>query len=189
MNFSSFEGAEVNQKEIIDLAETLPFFAEKRLILIEDTGMFKKGGEDLAEYMPTAPDTTFFVFVEEEIDKRSKLYKAIAKSEGNAVEFSTQSDDTLARWVGGRIKKEGKGMTQAAYNLFIAKTGTDMENIDKELEKLLCYCLEKDTIEEADVEAVTTEQIQNKVFDMVDAISNHNQRKALDLYYDLLALK
>ena len=64
-----------------------------------------------------------------------------------------------------------------------------MENIDKELEKLLCYCLEKDTIEEADVEAVTTEQIQNKVFDMVDAISNHNQRKALDLYYDLLALK
>ena len=80
-------------------------------------------------------------------------------------------------------------MTQAAYNLFIAKTGTDMENIDKELEKLLCYCLEKDTIEEADVEAVTTEQIQNKVFDMVDAISNHNQRKALDLYYDLLALK
>ena len=90
MNFSSFEGAEVNQKEIIDLAETLPFFAEKRLILIEDTGMFKKGGEDLAEYMPTAPDTTFFVFVEEEIDKRSKLYKAIAKSEGNAVEFSTQ---------------------------------------------------------------------------------------------------
>ena len=143
----------------------------------------------MAEYMPTAPDTTFFVFVEEEIDKRSKLYKAIAKSEGNAVEFSTQSDDTLARWVGGRIKKEGKGMTQAAYNLFIAKTGTDMENIDKELEKLLCYCLEKDTIEEDDVEAVTTEQIQNKVFDMVDAISNHNQRKALDLYYDLLALK
>ena len=189
MNFSSFEGAEVNQKEIIDLAETLPFFAEKRLILIEDTGMFKKGGEDLAEYLPTAPDTTFFVFVEEEIDKRSKLYKAIAKSEGNAVEFSTQSDDTLARWVGSRIKKEGKGMTQAAYNLFIAKTGTDMENIDKELEKLLCYCLEKDTIEEADVEAVTTEQIQNKVFDMVDAISNHNQRKALDLYYDLMALK
>ena len=189
MNFSSFEGADVNQKEIIDLAETLPFFAEKRLILIEDTGMFKKGGEDLAEYLPTAPDTTFFVFVEEEIDKRSKLYKAIAKSEGNAVEFSTQSDDTLARWVGGRIKKEGKGMTQAAYNLFIAKTGTDMENIDKELEKLLCYCMDKDTIEEADVEAVTTEQIQNKVFDMVDAISNHNQRKALDLYYDLLALK
>ena len=117
------------------------------------------------------------------------MYKAIGKSEGAAIEFSQQSDDTLARWVGGRIKKEGKGMTQAAYNLFIAKTGSDTENIDKELEKLLCYCLEKDTIEEADVEAITTEQIQSKVFDMVDAISNHKQKVALDLYYDLLALK
>lgn len=189
MNFSNFEGTEINQKEIIDLAETLPFFAEKRLIIMEDTGLFKKGGEDLAEYLPSAPESTFFVFVEEEVDKRSKMYKAIGKSEGAAIEFSQQSDDTLARWVGGRIKKEGKGMTQAAYNLFIAKTGSDMENIDKELEKLLCYCLEKDTIEEADVEAITTEQIQSKVFDMVDAISNHKQKMALDLYYDLLALK
>lgn len=189
MNFSSFEGTEINQKEIIDLAETLPFFAEKRLIIMEDTGLFKKGGEDLAEYLPGAPESTFFVFVEEEVDKRSKMYKAIGKSEGTAIEFLQQSDDTLARWVGGRIKKEGKGMTQAAYNLFIAKTGSDMENIDKELEKLLCYCLEKDTIEEADVEAITTEQIQSKVFDMVDAISNHKQKMALDLYYDLLALK
>lgn len=189
MNYSGFEGADVNQKEIIDLAETLPFFADKRLILMEDTGLFKKGGEDLAEYLPSAPDTTFFVFVEEEVDKRSKMYKAVSKCQGGIVEFVEQTDETLARWIGSRIKKEGKGMTQAAYNLFVAKTGSDMENIDKELEKLICYCLDKELIEETDVEAVTTEQTQNKVFDMVDAISNHDQKKALDLYYDLLALK
>ena len=80
-------------------------------------------------------------------------------------------------------------MSRAAYDLFISKTGTDMENIDKELEKLICYCLDKEVIEIADVEAITTEQIQNKIFDMVDAIASHNQIKALDLYYDLLALK
>ena len=38
MNFSSFEGNDINQKEIIDLAETLPFFADRRMILIEDSG-------------------------------------------------------------------------------------------------------------------------------------------------------
>ena len=64
-----------------------------------------------------------------------------------------------------------------------------MGNIDRELEKLLCYCMEKEVIEAADVEAVTTEQTTNKVFDMVNAIAEHNQRKALDLYYDLLTLK
>ncbi len=188
MNFSSYEGEDINQKEIIDLAETLPFFAERRLILIEDSGLLKKSGEELAEYLGGAPDTTFFLFVEEEIDKRSKLYKALVKI-GSAVEFGEQKDETLSRWVIGRLRREGKNITQNAYRLFISKTGTDMENIDRELEKLICYCMDKETIVPEDVEAVTAEQTQNKVFDMVDAIASHQQKKALDLYYDLLALK
>ena len=188
MNFSSFEGDGISQKEIIDLAETLPFFADRRVILIEDAGIFKKTGDELGEYLQTAPDTTHFIFVEESVDKRSRIYKAAAKC-GNPVEFKTQTDETLARWVGTRIRKEGKDMSRAAYNLFISKTGTDMENIDKELEKLICYCMDKEVIEIADVEAITTEQIQNKIFDMVEAVAMKNQKKALDYYYDLLALK
>ena len=188
MNFSSFEGDGINQKEIIDLAETLPFFADRRVILIEDAGIFSKAGDELGEYLKDSPESTHFIFVEESVDKRSKLYKAASKC-GNPVEFKEQTDDTLARWIGMRIKKEGKGMSQAAYNQFIAKTGTDMENIDKELEKLICYCMDKDVIELSDVEAVTTEQTQNKVFEMVDAIASHKKKHALDLYYDLLALK
>ena len=188
MNFSAFSGDGINPKEIIDLAETLPFFADSRLILIEDSGFFKKSPEELADYFAEVPKTTRFLFVEKEVDKRSKLYKALTKM-GNAVEFKQQTDEILSRWVGSRIKKEGKNITRDAYNLFIQKTGTDMENIDKELEKLICYCLEKEIIEPADVEAVTTEQISNKIFEMVDAISTHQQKKALELYYDLLALK
>lgn len=188
MNFTTFSGEGINPKEIIDLSETLPFFADSRLILIEDSGFFKKSPEELAEYFAEVPETTRFLFVEKEVDKRSKLYKALTKM-GNAVEFKQQTDEILSRWVGSRIKKEGKNITRDAYNLFIQKTGTDMENIDKELEKLICYCLDKEIIEPADVEAVTTEQISNKIFEMVDAISTHQQKKALELYYDLLALK
>ncbi|MBQ8625221.1 MAG: DNA polymerase III subunit delta [Agathobacter sp.] len=188
MNFSAFEGDDVNVKEIIDLAETLPFFADRRVILIEDSKLFKKGGDELAEYLENLPETTCFVFVEEEVDKRSRLFKAVTK-QGNAVEFVTQTDETLMKWIGARISREGKNITQAAYRTFIAKTGTDMENIEKELEKLMCYCMDKDVIEPEDVEAVTTEQISNKVFDMVDAIASHRQKQAMDLYYDLLALR
>lgn len=188
MNFSRFEGADINQKEIIDLAETLPFFAERRLILIEDSGLFKKSAEELADYMDSVPDTTYFIFVEQEVDRKTKMYKAVKKL-GNAVEFVRQTDETLARWVEGRIRKNGKNITRDAYNLFVTKTGSDMENMDKELEKLLCYTLDMDYIDVADVEAVTTEQTENKVFDMVDAVANHQQKKAFDLYYDLLALK
>ena len=62
-------------------------------------------------------------------------------------------------------------------------------DLDRELEKLICYTMDKSVIEAADVEAIATEQTTNRIFEMVNAIAEHNQRRALDLYYDLLTLK
>ena len=188
MNFSAYEGKDINPKELIDLSETLPFFKEKRMILVENSGFFKNSCDDLAEYMNQVPESTCFVFVEEEVDKRSKLFKAASRA-GSAVEFETPKEDMLVRWILGRIQREGKKITQSVMQLFLSKTGSDMENIDKELEKLICYTLDKTEIAAADVEAICTGQTENKIFEMIDAISAKNQKKALDLYYDLLALK
>lgn len=188
MNFSAYEGKDINPKELIDLSETLPFFKEKRMILVENSGFFKNSCDDLAEYMSQVPESTCFVFVEEEVDKRSKLFKAASRV-GSTVEFETPKEDMLIRWILGRIQREGKKITQSVMQLFLSKTGSDMENIDKELEKLICYTLDKTEISAADVEAICTGQTENKIFEMIDAISAKNQKKALDLYYDLLALK
>ena len=188
MNFGTFSGADINQKEIVDLAETLPFFAERRMILVEDSGLFKKGAEELADYMADIPETTYFVFVEKEVDRKTKMFKEV-KKQGSAVEFPRQTDAILTRWVETRLKKNGKQIKRDAFALFLRKTGNDMENIDRELEKLLCYTLDRDYIEVSDVEAVTTEQIENKVYEMVDCVVRHQQKQALELYYDLLALK
>ncbi len=188
MNFTAFEGKDINAKEVIDLAETMPFFAERRVILIENSGFFKNSAEEMAEYLKQVAPATHFIFVEEEVDKRSKMYKAV-KNAGKIVEFATQGEELLTRWILGRLKREGKNITGNVMKLFLSKTGSDMSNIDKELEKLICYTMEKDVIEASDVEAVVTEQISNKIFDMVNAVAEHDQRKALDYYYDLLALK
>lgn len=188
MNFTAFEGKDINPKEIIDLAETLPFFAERRVILIENSGFFKNACEELAEYLTQVAPATSLIFVEEEVDKRSKMYKAVNKN-GKAVEFATQSEALITRWILSRLKKEGKNITGNVMQLFLSKTGTDMGNIDRELEKLICYTLGKDVITAEDVEAIATEQTTNKIFEMVNAIAEHNQRKALELYYDLLTLK
>ena len=40
MNFHYFEGKGLDLKEIISLADTMPFFGDRRLILIEDSGLF-----------------------------------------------------------------------------------------------------------------------------------------------------
>ena len=92
-------------------------------------------------------------------------------------------------WILSRLKKENKKITQSVLTLFLTKTGTDMGNIDKELEKLLCYTLDKEVIEAADVDAICTEQVSNQIFEMVNAIGKREQKRALALYYDLLALK
>ena len=188
MNFSAYEGKGINPKELIDLAETLPFFAERRVILVENSGFFKNSCDDLAEYLLEPAASTCFLFVEEEVDKRSKMYKAVAKA-GKAVEFGTQNEELLTRWILSRLKKENKNITGNVMQLFISKTGTERGNIDRELEKLLCYTMGRDVIKAEDVEAITTEQVTNKIFDMVNAIAEHEQKKALDFYYDLLTLK
>lgn len=188
MNIASYEGGDVDVKELIIAADTMPFFAERRLILVQDSKLFKKNTELLAEYFENIPDTTYFVFVEDEVEEKTKIFKA-ANKVGSTVKFVTPKSDILQKWIIGRIAKEGKDITQAAYQSFIDKTGTDMENIEKELEKLICYTMDKKAIEVADVEAVTTEQISSKIYELVNVISNHQQKQALDMFYDLLSQK
>lgn len=188
MNTHFYEGKNIPLGEIIDLAETLPFLAERRVIFISNSGLFKSGGEKMAEYLSAPNETTFFVFTESEVDKRCKLYKTV-QAKGYVTEFATQDENTLKKWVAGLLHKEGKNIAEGTLQLFLSKTGTDMENIQMELEKLICYCLDQDAVTAADVEAVCTNRVSNHIFDMVNAIADGQTRKALDLYYDLVALK
>lgn len=188
MNVSHFEGKAINPNEIIDLAETLPFFAEHRLILIENSSFFKNKCDELADYLPTMPSTTCMIFVETEVDKRNRLYKAV-KNCGRIVEFQTQDERTLMKWILGVLKKEGKKITEPTLQLFLEHTGTDMENISMELEKLLSYTLGRDVITPEDVREICTVRTTNRIFEMIRAIAEKKQRQALDLYYDLLTLK
>lgn len=188
MNVNCFEGKGISLPEVIDIAETLPFFAEKRVILLENTELFKSGGEQLAEYLDAPSASTGFIFTEASVDKRSRLYKAVARL-GIAVEFKRQDAQTLERWILGILKRENKQITRQTLQLFLEKTGDDMENIKKELEKLICYCLERDVITSEDVEEICVHQVQNHIFDMITAIAAGNQERALQLYYDLLSLR
>lgn len=188
MNTHFFEGKEISLGEIIDLAETLPFFADRRVIFISDSGFFKSGGEKMAEYLSNPSESAYFVFTESEVDKRSKLYKAV-QAKGYAAEFTVQDENTLKRWVAGILTREGKKIAESTVQLFLSKTGTDMENIQMELEKLICYCLERDVVTAEDVEAICATRVTNHIFDMINAIALRQPRQALELYYDLLALK
>ena len=188
MNSSIFAGKDINANEVADMAGTMPFFAERRVIIIEDSGWLKSGNDRITELVKAIPDTTVLIFVEEEVDKRSKLYKAIT-SKGYAALCEMQDEATLKKWIMGLLKKENKLITPEALNLLLDRTGTNMENIRREVEKLVCYKYYDEGITAADVEELCIVQIQNRIFEMVEAVAQKNQKQALDLYYDLIALK
>lgn len=188
MNYNYFEGKGLDVNELISLADTMPFFSEKRLILIEDSGFFKTASDVLTEYLPGMPDTTCLVFSEEAVDKRGRLYKKV-KELGHAAEMTRQDYNQLSKWAGTILAQNGRKITSATMNLFLERTGDDMENIRMELEKLISYTMGRDVITAEDVEAVTTVQVTNRIFDMVNAIVTKRTRQAMDLYEDLLTLK
>ncbi len=185
MNYSYYSGKNIDENEVYEVAVTLPFFSDRRLIVIENSGLFKRKS-DLADYLELVPDTTIIIFVEEEIDRRNKLYKTI-KDKGNVSEMNGLSEKNLKLFIVSLLDHDGKQITERTIEYFLDKTGSDMENIQNEIQKLTNYALDKDTIEVEDIDAIVTSQISGKIFSMIDAIGQKKQSRALDLYYDLLS--
>lgn len=188
MNTHYYEGKEVKAEEVMDLAQTLPFFAPKRVIVVENSGWFSKGGDRMADFLTHLPETSYLIFVEAGIDKRTKLYKSVKKN-GRTAEFTYQDEATLKKWVAGMIRKEGMDCSLATLNFFLERTGTEMSQIKTEMEKLICYCMGRKEITIKDVEEICCKRIQNQIFEMISALALRQRERALSLYYDLLTLK
>ncbi|MCI8549081.1 MAG: DNA polymerase III subunit delta [Lachnospiraceae bacterium] len=188
MNFQSFYGKEAEPDEIIGLADTMPFFSEKRLILIENSGLFKKDAEPLTSYLSRMPDSTILLFVEESVDKRNRFYKKV-KELGYITELGRQSEAQLKTWIVRSLKQSNRQISQAALELLLNNVGNDMEHIRTELDKLVSYTEGKEGILPGDVEAICSVQITGRIFDMITDIASRRQSAALDKYYDLMALR
>lgn len=188
MNFTAYTGKGIDIRQVIETAETMPFFAERRLIQIEDSGFSKmpvRSSRNICRRCRRR--RTWFSSSRRSTSAGSSTRRS--RHQGRIVELGRQDARTLTTWVLGMIKKEGKNITQDALNLFLEKSGDDMENIANELEKLLCYVQDATAIERADVEAICTVTTENKIFDMIRAVAEKRQKQALELYYDLLSLK
>ena len=190
MNLTVFSGnaGNINIREVIELAETLPFFSEKRLIVLEDSNFAKESCDALADYIPQIPETTVILMVEGEVDKRNRVYKA-ANAAGRAVEFARQNEKTLTTWILSRVKKENKQITSGAMRLLFERCGDDMVCLDTELEKLFSYTLARESITTEDVEAVCVKQTEANIFEMIRFVSLGKRKEALSLYYEMLSAK
>ena len=188
MNYSYYDSDNASVKDIIDVCETLPFFAQKRLVIMENTGFLKSSNDELADYIKHIPDYLVVVMVEKDVDKRNKVYKAV-DSVGYICEMKPQTTATLEKWIAGLLAKDNLKISREACDLILDKTGAGMDYIRQETEKLVSYCQGRDVVTVEDVEKVCATQTTSHIFDMISAIANKKQQQALDLYYDLFELK
>ena len=189
MNCAYYEGAGIDVSAVIDLAQTLPFFAERRLIIVENSGWFSgKDASAMIQVLDELPETTYLIFCEESIDRRIVFTKKVLEK-GFAARLDYQSYEDLCRWAVKKAKAADKEMQPAAARLLVERVGNDMNALSNEIDKLLAYRAEERTITAADVEAIGTVRLNDRLFDMVDAAVEGRTRAALDIYGDLLALK
>ncbi|NLP35138.1 MAG: DNA polymerase III subunit delta [Clostridiales bacterium] len=187
MNYSYFEGKDVDVKNVAEIIQTLPFFSDRRLVIIENSGLFKSKNE-LSTTLSTMPETTIVVFVETEVDKRNKLYKLV-RDRGSVSEMNGLDERNLKLFVASIMQQAGKKITESTITYLLDKTGSDMANIQNETHKIIDYAMNREVITLNDIDSVVTTQITGKIFQMIDAIGSKQQRKALFLYYDLLSVR
>jgi DNA polymerase-3 subunit delta len=193
MNHDIFEEKRATASAIIDAAETFPFLNDKRLITIKNSGLFQKGGlkddiEKLKAYMADLPETSCLLFMEDKVEKTSALYKAVGKY-GQAVEFKKLSERELAAWIKKICKDNGMEMDAEVSGLFLQTVGSDMENIEGELMKLIAYKGEEKMISAEDIREVCTVSLEAIVFDLVKAVAEKRPAKAVQIYRQLLFQK
>lgn len=188
MNVRVFDGKNAEAERVISAAESLPFFSDYVLVIVRDSGLFKKSPDELVDFMGRIPDTTVMIFEEEGVDKRSRLYKKLAAS-GLVVPCPKQSEQSLRQWVAAGFGRMGKKITRDALDYFMDSVGDSMVYIRQEMDKLVAYTGERGTIVETDIAAVTSVRAQDRIFEMIDAIASGERDKAMRIYSELLELR
>ncbi len=188
LNFASFSGKDADINEIISLAQTLPFMAEKRVVLVKDSLFFKNACEELTEYLADPGSDTVLIFDEENVDKRGKNYKAVEKL-GGTFEAAEMKEADLKNWISVYFARHGKKIREATAELLISRAGKDMEQLSSEINKLIDYAGDREIIENEDIDAICTRIPADVIFQMIDAMAYKRQREAVGLYYELLSAK
>lgn len=187
MNYNYYEGNSIDIKEVRNISDTLPFFSDYRIVVIENSGLFKSSN-DFADYLPIMPDSTIILFVEKEIDKRNKLYKYVNKN-GITVEMNQMNAHDTKSFVGMILKQNNKIIKEKTAEYLLQHIENSMSNIKNELDKLIAYTYGREEITIEDIDEICSVQITGRIFQMIDAVADSNANQTIQLYHDLLQLR
>ncbi len=187
--FASFHADEADIHEIIETAETYPFLAERRVVLVNEAQHFEKGPASgpLISYLEAPAETAVMILVASAVDRRSKLYKACEK-QGLIIGCEELRSNELHEWIQQEVKAEGKQIEAAAVKELATRAGSRLSDVENAIRLVCNYVGENGKIRAEDVAAACADVAEEEVWAMTDAIAASDTAKALRCLRQLMEL-
>jgi DNA polymerase-3 subunit delta len=186
-NLTRFHGRDFKTVDVIEQAKTYPVFADRRLVIIKNIHESTTDQLDgLLTYVEDPVPETVLLLTAEKIDARRKIFQVLKKS-GAVYEFKKIYENQLPAFVRELAKNFNITLTGEGLKLFCKRVGTNLAEVQGELEKLVGYLGERDLADEADVAAIVSDTRVESVFDLTDALGQGDSSSALQLLDRLLS--
>lgn len=186
-----FDLDEDSLKNIVDSANTMSLFSNKRMIIVDNSNIFSGNGkkrEDvkyLEEYINNPNDSTILIFVlnNDSLDNRKKIVSLI-KEKGKVIEFNDNYDVY-------KIVKEmfdNYNISFSDIRLLVNRVGSNLNILNNEIEKIKTYKDSDLNITSDDIYNLTTKTIDTDIFNLIDNIILNNKKEAIESYYEMIKL-
>lgn len=182
-NLTTVSAAQGDLSEALAVAQQFPMISSHRVVIV--TGFENISDEKqldlLKDYLRNPSPTTALVFVSAGLDNRRNIATMLRKS-CTVVSFEKLDDrDAAPRWLMDYASRNGCLLDAAAASYLIGMVGTDLRQLTSEADKLINYVGGKGRISQEDIEAVVRYSREHSNFEITDAITDGNRKRALEL--------
>ena len=193
VNISRYNLEEVLLKDIIEDANTISLFSDKKLIIVDNSYIFirttkkviEQDTDILIEYLNKPNPDTILIFIinNEKIDSVKKICKLIGVK-GSIKEFNTPTN------INNYVSKlfDDYKIDNNCINLLIKRVGSNLNILNEEANKLKIYKIDDKIITREDIINLTNKNIDVNIFNFIDNIINKNKKEALNTYQEMLKL-
>lgn len=190
MNYDNFSEKKTSLEAISDGLETMPFFADQRVVVLSYLDLIGKNkiSNDLAPLLEGLAETTYVIIVESEIDKRKKLYKTLKKI-GHIIEFPYLSEGELVKYIARGLGKYKIKISGSDARYMIQHVGGDLTVMTNEVDKLAGFLGDAEVVTQEAIDEICQKSVESKIFELVDCMGTSKRSRAIKLYHDLLLSK
>ncbi|MBN2061077.1 MAG: DNA polymerase III subunit delta [Deltaproteobacteria bacterium] len=173
-------GGETDPADIVARAQTLPFMASQRLLIVRRTEDFKT--ERLEIFLPYLGDpspSTCLLFLSSKTNFNLRFYKMI-RNAGRAVNFSELHDNQITSWIKRAADELGLKMDGQAAAYLQQIVGNNLRALYGELEKLkLRYGNESPGV--AEIRDMAVHSRTYSIFELMNSISRKDCGESLTM--------